>query len=71
MKINIQALLELLKIRFDNNQSKMARVLGISKYQLNTVFKNNGKCAGKKVIGSLIKYCDTNELNFRDYIFLE
>lgn len=70
MKINIEALMRLLKDRFEGNQAKMARVLGISRYQLNIIFNNNGKCAGKKIIGSIIKYCDTNELDFHEYIFL-
>lgn len=70
MQINIEALERLLRNRFEGNQAKMARVLGISRYQLNAVFKS-GKCAGKKIIGSIIKYCDINELNFHEYIFLE
>lgn len=71
MEINLEAFKELLEERFDGNQAKMARVLGISKYQLNIVFNNNGKCAGKKIFGSIIKYCDTNELDFHKYIFLQ
>ena len=71
MDINMEALIQLLKDRFEDNQAKMSRVLGISKYQLNAVIKNNGKGAGKKVIGSIIKYCDTNELDFHKYIFLK
>ena len=69
MKINIEALTRLLNDRFEGNQAKMARVLGISRHQLNEVFKS-GKCAGKKIIGSVIKYCDVNELDFHEYIFL-
>ena len=71
MEINVVELISLLEERFENNQAKMARILGISRYQLNAVLKNNGRCAGKKVIGSIIKYCDTNELDFHKYIFLK
>lgn len=71
MEINIEALKQLLQDRFEGNQAKMSRVLGINRYQLNTIFNNNGKCAGKKIIGSIIKYCDTNELDFHKYIFLQ
>ena len=67
----MEAFLELLKERFDNNQAKMARILRISKYQLNMVIKNKGKGAGKKIIGALIKYCDINEYDFRKYIFFK
>lgn len=71
MEINIETFMELLKERFNDNQSKMARVLGISKYQLNMIIKNKGKGAGKKVIGAIIKYCDINEYDFHKYIFFK
>lgn len=67
----MEELIKLLKERFEDNQAKMARVLGISRYQLNTIFNKNGKCAGKKIIGAIIRYCDTNELDFHNYIFLQ
>lgn len=70
MEVNVEALSILLKERFDNNQAKMARVLGVDKPQLNRVLNCNGKCAGKKFFGGLIKYCDFNEIDFHDYIFL-
>lgn len=69
MEINIEAFMQLLKDRFENNQAKMARVLGFSRYQLNAVIKGKGKNAGKKIIGAIIKYCDINELDFHNYIF--
>lgn len=70
MEINVEALSILLKERFDNNQAKMARVLGISKNHLNKVLRSNGRGAGKKIISGLIKYCDFNECDFHKYIFL-
>lgn len=70
MEINMEEFVKLLEERFDNNQAKMARIFKISRYQLSDILKNNGKGAGKKVIGAIIKYCDTNELDFHKYIFL-
>lgn len=70
MEINMGAFNTLLREKFCNNQSKMARELGISRYQLNMILKHNGRNAGKKVIGAIIKYCDQNNYNFKDYIFL-
>lgn len=67
----MEAFMKLLEERFNNNQAKMARILGVSKYQLNMVINNKGKGAGKKIIGSIIKYCDTNEIDFHKYIFLK
>lgn len=70
MEINMKAFTTLLKEKFKGNQSEMARNIGVSKYQLNIILKNNGKNAGKKVIGGIIKFCIANNYNFMDYIFL-
>lgn len=70
MEINMKTFIALLKDRFDGNQAEMARNIGISKYQLNIILKSNGKNAGKKVIGGIIKFCIANNYNFMDYIFL-
>lgn len=70
MEVNMGAFNTLLREKFNNNQAEMARMLGISKYQLNMIINSNGKKAGKKVMGAIIKFCDTNQYNFRDYIFL-
>ena len=70
MEINMGAFNTLLIERFNNNQAEMARNLGISKYQLNMVLNNKGKKAGKKFIGAIIKFCDQNNYDFRNYIFL-
>lgn len=70
MEINMKAFIALLEEKFDGNQSKMAKNIGISKHQLNIILKNNGRNAGKKVIGGIIKFCIANNYNFMDYIFL-
>lgn len=70
MEINMKAFTTLLKEKFNGNQTEMAKNIGISKYQLNIILKNNGKNAGKKVIGGIIKFCIANNYNFMDYIFL-
>lgn len=70
MEINMLAFNTLLREKFNNNQAKMAKEFDISRYQLNMILHQNGKNAGKKIIGAIIKYCDNNNYNFRDYIFL-
>ncbi len=70
MEVNIGALKTLLREKFNNNQAKMAETLSINRHQLNNILNHNGKNAGKKVIGAIIKYCDIHNFNFRDYIFL-
>lgn len=70
MEINMGAFITLLREKFNNNQAEMARNLKISKYQLNIVLKSNGKNAGKKVIGAIMKFCEENGYDYKDYIFL-
>ena len=70
MEINMGAFNTLLREKFNNNQSEMAKILNVSRYQLNMVLNHKGKNAGKKIIGAIIKYCDENNYNLRDYIFL-
>lgn len=68
MKLNMEALKILLKSKFGGNQSEMARALDIERTHLNKVFNDDGKGAGATVCGALIKYCNANNLNYKDYI---
>lgn len=69
MIINMKALLKLLKNAFGDNQSEMARVLGVQRTHLNKVLRSNGKGAGTTICGAIIKYCNKNNLDVHDYIF--
>lgn len=71
MTPNIEALLQLLKTKFNNNQSEMARMLKIERTHLNKMLNNNGKGAGATICGAIIKYCNENNLDYRRYIFLD
>ena len=71
MELNIGAFKTLLNTYFNGNQSEMARALEINKAQLNSIIKTDGKNAGKKVIGGLMKFCIANNFDFKDYIFLQ
>ena len=70
MEINIENLEKLLRENFFNNKSLMARTLGIEVSHIIKIFKNKGKGAGAKVCGALIKYCEDNNLDYKEYIFL-
>lgn len=72
MEINIGALEKLLRDKFNNNQTIFAQEMGIDRTHVNKVFKNNGKGAGAMFCGAIIKYCNDNNLDYREYIiFLE
>lgn len=72
MEVNIEALKKLLEEKFHNNQTLFAQELGLDRTHVNKVFKNNGKGAGAIFCGAIIKYCNENNLDYKDYfIFLE
>lgn len=70
MEVNIEELKKLLKEKFYNNKSLMAKVFGIEVSHVSKVLKNNGKGAGAKFCGAIIKYCEDNKLDYKKYIFL-
>lgn len=72
MEVNIKELKNLLKERFNNNQTLFAQELGVDRTHVNKVFKNNGKGAGAMFCGAIINYCNNNDLDYKEYIiFLE
>ena len=60
MEVNIVALEELLKEKFNGNQTLFAEATGIERTHVNKVFKNKGKGAGAIFCGAIIKYCNKN-----------
>ena len=71
MKINVRKTKQLLKEKYNNNISEMARELGVERSHLSKTIKNGGQGAGGILCGAIIRYCDNNNLDFREYIFLE
>ena len=70
MEINIIELEKLLKERFGGNQTDFAETMGLERTHVNKVFKSKGKGAGAVFCGAVIKYCNINNLNYQNYIFL-
>jgi len=70
MKLNMDELNKELTTKFNNNQSAMAKELGIERSHLNKVFKSNGKCAGSIVYGAIFKFCKDNGIPSERFIFL-
>lgn len=71
MRINIEKVKELIENKFNNNQTLFAQTLGIERTHVNKVLRNNGKGAGALFCGALIKYCNENNIDYEEYIFLD
>lgn len=70
MEINIEELEQLLEEKFNGNQTAFAEAMGLERTHVNKVFKNKGKGAGAMFCGAIIKYCNSNNLDYQKYIFL-
>lgn len=70
MEVNIIKLEELLNNKFFGNKSLMAKVMGIETSHINKVINKKGKGAGAKFCGAIMKYCEENNLNYKEFIFL-
>jgi hypothetical protein len=68
--VNIEKINELIQNKFHGNQSKFAEEVGIQRVHLNKVIKSNGKGAGAIFCGAIINYCNENNIDYKEYIFL-
>lgn len=71
MKLNSKAIKKLLKEKFDNNITLFAKEINVDRTHLSRVIRSNGNGAGAVVCGGVIRYCNKNNLDYKDYIFLE
>lgn len=71
MKVNIEAVKKLIKERFRDNTSWFAEEIGMDATYVSTLLNNPAKSKSDKFCNSLIKFCELNNLNFREYIFLQ
>ena len=54
-----------------NPSDFMAKIMGIETSHINKVFNKKGKGAGAKFCGAVMKYCEENDLNYKDFIILD
>lgn len=69
MELNREKFEQLFCEKFNASYAEASRQLGVSTAQIFRILNNKGN-AGAKFLGKLITYCDTHNLNFREYIFL-
>lgn len=71
MKVNIPKLEELIQMKFNGNKTKFAESIGISREYISKLFNEKNEKNSAKICNAIILYCENNELNYRNYIFLE
>ena len=68
-RLNRDKIRELMNSRYMGNYNKFSRDLGVDPAHLYR-FLNTGVGGGKKIIFSLIDYCERNKLDYKKYIEL-
>jgi hypothetical protein len=68
--LNKEKVRKLMDEKANGNYHEFSRQMGVDVSQLHRVL-NTGSKAGPKFLGKLMRYCQDNNLNFKDYIFLE
>lgn len=71
MRLNIEAVLQLIKERFRNNKTFFAETIGVDPSYLNSVLNKKAIDHSPKVCNGVMKYCKQNNLDSTNYIFLE
>lgn len=71
MRVNIVNLNKLIKERFRGNKTFFAEILEIDRCYLNQILNGKINNNSSKVCNAIIKFCERNNLDYKDYIFLE
>jgi hypothetical protein len=71
LRVNIEAVLQLIEERFRNNKSFFAETIGVDPSYLNSVLNKKAIDHSPKICNGIVRYCKQNNLNETDYIFLE
>lgn len=70
MNINPETFSQLLENKFKGSFGKCAKELNVAPSTVWRVIKGNNR-AGIKLLTNLMQYCNKNNLNYIDYIFLD
>lgn len=71
MKVNVINLNRLIEEKFRGNQTFFAETAKIDRSYLNQILNNRVSNNSPKVCNAIIKFCENNNLNYKDFIILE
>lgn len=70
MKIKTEKVQKLIEDRFKNNKTKFAKTVGISREYVSKMLNEKECNDSAKFCNAIILFCEANNLNYKDYIFL-
>ena len=71
MEVNIENLKKLIEKNFENNKTKFAETIGISREYISKLLNGKEDKTSAKICNAIILYCESNNLNYREYIFFK
>lgn len=71
MRVNIANLNKLIEKNFRGNKTFFAETAKIDRSYLNQMLNKKINSNSPKICNAIIKYCEENNLDYKDYIFLE
>lgn len=71
MRVNVINLNKLIKEKFRGNQTFFAETAKIDRGYLNQILNNRTSNNSPKICNAIIKFCENNNLNYKDFIFLD
>lgn len=71
MRVNVDSVNQLINTKFRGNQTFFAETIQIDRCYLNQILNKKANAASSKVCNAIIKFCENNNLNYKDFIFLE
>lgn len=69
MEPNVKNIKNLINEKFNGNKAAFSKVIGVERSQISNLL-NYGNCCGAKFYGGLMVYCEENNLDFKNYVFL-
>ena len=71
MEVNVENLKKLIEEKFQNNKTKFAETLGISREYISKLLNGKEDRNSAKICNAIILYCESNNLDYKKYIFLQ
>lgn len=71
MRINIEAILELIKDKYRNNKTFFAEVIGVERGYFNLVMNKKRTDRSPIICNAILVYCKNNNLDASKYLFLK
>lgn len=71
MRVNILNLSKFIKKKYRGNQSFFAKEAEIDRSYFNLLMNGKIDNSSPKICNGIIRYCEKNNLNYKDYIFLK